>query len=164
MTADQFLNQAKYEAWHMIVKEVTNSILEHQRLKRELEKLKKNAANIDYDLCRGKNKLEKAKTIVKNIDGEVKDLRRLLDASKIWVEASMRIGVQRETVSQKEKDFLLMNSDREGRDLKQVEVDLLESNQKKDGFTGMCMCAYVCLVSCFVLKKSWYFKTKSKSL
>ena len=99
--------------------------------------MEKNATNLDSELRERKNELEKTNTIVRSIEGEVKDLRELLDASKIWTEASMRIALQRETINQKEADFSLMNSDREGRDLKQVEAELLDLNQKKDEYTGL---------------------------
>jgi predicted nucleic acid-binding Zn-ribbon protein len=65
----------------------------------------------------------------------VKDLRELDDARKIWTADAMRIALQRDTVNQKEADFQLMNSDVKGRDLKQVEAELLDMSSKKDEYT-----------------------------
>ena len=120
--------------------------MEHQRLEKELEELERNASDLDSVLRDRKNERDKAKTLVQSIEGEVKDLRELSDASKIWVEASLRIALQRDQVNQKEADFRLMNSDREGRDLKQVEAELLDSNEKKDDYTGT-FCLFVRVLS-----------------
>lgn len=113
-----------------------NDVLEYHRLQNDLEGLEKNASALDSALRNQKNEVEKEKDLTDSIERDVKDLRELSDASKIWVEASLRIALQRDQVHQKEADFQMMNSDREGRDLKQVEAELLESNQKKDDYNG----------------------------
>ena len=113
-----------------------NDVLEYHRLQNDLEGLEKNASALDSALRNQKNEVEKEKELTESIERDVKDLRELSDASKIWVEASLRIALQRDQVHQKEADFQMMNSDREGRDLKQVEAELLESNQKKDDYNG----------------------------
>ena len=113
-----------------------NDVLEYHRLQKDLEGLEKNASALDSALRNQKNEVEKEKELTESIERDVKDLRELSDASKIWVEASLRIALQRDQVHQKEADFQMMNSDREGRDLKQVEAELLESNQKKDDYNG----------------------------
>jgi len=113
-----------------------DDVLEYHRLESDLQDLEKNANTLDSTLRNRKNELEKAKEIIASIKGEVKDFRELSDASKIWVETSSRISIQRDQVNQKEADFRMMNSDVEGRDLKQVEEELLESNRKKDEYQG----------------------------
>ena len=113
-----------------------DDVLEYYRLESDLQDLEKNANTLDSTLRNRKNELEKAKEIIASIKGEVKDFRELSDASKIWVETSSRISIQRDQVNQKEADFRMMNSDVEGRDLKQVEEELLESNRKKDEYQG----------------------------
>lgn len=113
-----------------------NDVLEYHRLQKDLEELEKNASALDSALRNQKNEVEKEKELTESIERDVKDLRELSDASKIWVEASLRIALQRDQVHQKEADFRMMNSDRDGRDLKQVEAELLESNQKKDDYNG----------------------------
>ena len=115
-----------------------NSILEYHRLEKDIEELERNVNALDSTLRDRKNELEQMRTLIENIEGEVKDLRYLFDASKIWMEASFRIALQREQVNLKEADFRMMNSDREGRDLKRVEEDLSESSRKKDELNGTC--------------------------
>ena len=110
--------------------------MEHQRLENDLEELEKSASNLDSILRDRKNEREEAQALVERIEREVKDFREFSNASKIWVEASMRISLQRDQIGQKVADFRMMNSDREGRDLKQVEADLLDSNHKKDDYNG----------------------------
>lgn len=110
--------------------------MEHGRLRKDLEELERSANTLDSTLRNRKNEAAKVKEHIESMENEVKDCRELSDASKIWVEASLRIALQRNQVSQKESDFRMMNSDREGRDLKQVENDLLESNRKKDDYNG----------------------------
>ena len=136
-------NQTKYKEWQDIVKGTVSDILEYQRLETELEELEKNVGDLDSILRDRKNERDKEKTLIQSIEGEVKDLRELSDASKIWAELSGRIALHRDEVNQKELDFRVMNSDREGRDHKQVEAELLDSNQKKDDYTGAFFCLFV---------------------
>ena len=63
-------------------------------------------------------------------------MKDLFDASKSWIDASDRIALHRDQVHQKKADFRMMNSDKEGRDLKQVEEELSDSNRKKDDYNG----------------------------
>jgi len=127
--------KAKYKEWHDIVKRSSRDILEHQRLVKELEELEKNASSLDTCVRERKNELEKIDVVVKRAEVDVKDLRELVDASKIWLDSAMRIALQRDTVHRKEADFRIMNTDGKGRDLKQVEAELLDSSSKKDEYT-----------------------------
>jgi predicted nucleic acid-binding Zn-ribbon protein len=109
--------------------------LEHQRLVQELEDLEKSASSFDIVVRERQTELEKVNTAVQSMETDVKDLRELDDARKIWTADAMRIALQRDTVNQKEADFQLMNSDVKGRDLKQVEAELLDMSSKKDEYT-----------------------------
>ena len=109
--------------------------MDHQRLAQELEDLDKNASGFDVVVRERQTELEKVKTAVSSMETDVKDLRELDDARKIWTADAMRIALQRDTVNQKEADFQLMNSDVKGRDLKQVEAELLDMSSKKDEYT-----------------------------
>ncbi|MGK3744385.1 MAG: putative nucleic acid-binding Zn-ribbon protein [Bacillariaceae sp.] len=109
--------------------------MEHQRLVQELEDLEKSASSFDIVVRERQTELEKVNTAVQSMETDVKDLRELDDARKIWTADAMRIALQRDTVNQKEADFQLMNSDVKGRDLKQVEAELLDMSSKKDEYT-----------------------------
>ena len=98
--------------------------------------LEKSISTLESTLHNRKKEVENESANVQNIERDVQDLRELLDASKIWVESASRISLQREQANRKEADFRMMNSDREGRDLKQVEAELVESNRKKDEYNG----------------------------
>lgn len=110
--------------------------MEYRRLENDLEQLEKNVDTLESTLRNRKKEVENAKMDIEVNERDVKDCRELSDASKIWLEASSRIALQRDQVNQKEADFRMMNSDREGRDLKQVEEELVESNLKKDDYNG----------------------------
>lgn len=119
-----------------MVKDSINDVLEYQRLEKDLEELEKNISGLESTLRIRKKEVENENTDIQIIERDVQDLRELCDASKRWVELSSRIALQRDQVNQKEADFRIMNPDREGRDLKQVEAELLESNRKKDDYNG----------------------------
>lgn len=110
--------------------------MEYQRLGKDLDELDQSVGELDSVLRDRKNERDKTRALVENIEGEVKDLRELTDASKRWVGDSLRIALERDQVNEKESNFRLMNSDREGRDLKQVEAELSGSLQKKDDHAG----------------------------
>lgn len=161
-------NKTKYKDWQQIVKGTVNDILEYHRLENDLVELEKSASTLESTLRNNKNEVEEVKTLIESIEGEVKDFRELSDASKIWIEASLRISLQRGQVNQKEADFRLMNSDREGRDLNQVEADLLESNREKDNYNGTFFSNFVfsikwllknpniqCLFDCIHISMKW---------
>ena len=101
-----------------------------------MEQLEKNIDTLETTLRSRRKEVENEKTEIERNERDVKDCRELSDASKLWLEASSRIALQRDQVHQKEADFRMMNSDREGRDLKQVEAELAESNKKKDDYNG----------------------------
>ena len=118
------------------MKDSINDVLEYQRLEKDLEELEKNISGLESTLRIRKKEVENENADLQNIERDLQDLRELCDASKRWVELSSRIALQRDQVNQKEADFRMMNSDREGRDLKQVEAELLDSNRKKDDYNG----------------------------
>lgn len=101
-----------------------------------MEDLEKNVHDLDSVLSLRKKERDEIKTLVDSFEAEVKELRNLADASKRWVGDSFRISVERDQVKEKEVNFRLMNSDREGRDLKQVEAELSDSIQKQADYTG----------------------------
>ena len=109
--------------------------MENQRLLKELEDLEKDSEGLNDIVRDRKSDLTNKKETLKNMEGEVRDLRDLVDASKIWVDSAMRIALQRDTVNQKESDYQQMNCDDKGRDLKQVEAALLDNSSKKDEYT-----------------------------
>ncbi len=130
------VNQTRYKQWQRIVKGCVNDVSEYHRLQKELGELEKSISTLQSALHNRRKEVENESANVGNIERDVQDLRELLDASKIWVESASRISLQREQANQKEADFRLMNSDRDGRDLKQVEAELVESNRKKDEYNG----------------------------
>lgn len=111
-------------------------VMEYRRLENDLEQLEKNVDTLESTLRNRRKEVENEKVEIERNERDVKDCRELSDASKLWLEASSRIALQRDQVHQKEADFRMMNSDREGRDLKQVEAELAESNKKKDEYNG----------------------------
>jgi len=127
--------RSKYKAWRDFVNGSSRDILENQRLLKELEDLEKDSEGLNDIVRDRKSDLTNKKETLKNMEGEVRDLRDLVDASKIWVDSAMRIALQRDTVNQKESDYQQMNCDDKGRDLKQVEAALLDNSSKKDEYT-----------------------------
>lgn len=124
----------KYKEWCDIVKDVSNDILEHQRLKNEVEEVETRARELDLQLISKREELKEAQASVASIQGETNDARDFYDAAKRWVESSARIAMQREQVNQKEIDFHHVTGVTDGRDLKQVDKDLEDLNKKKDEY------------------------------
>lgn len=126
--------RGKYKEWCAIIKDISNDVLEYLRLKVELEEVERHAKELDLHLVDSKRELVDAQEIVTSIQGETNDAKDFFDASKRWVDTSVRIAMQREQVNQKEYDSRHMTGDRDGRDLKQVDKDLEDLSQKKDEF------------------------------
>ena len=98
---------------------------------------------MDRILIDRKGERDKIKSDIQNVELDLKELRELSDASKRWVGDSSRIAMDRIQVNEKESNFRLMNSDREGRDLKQVEGELSDSLQRKDEYAGTCLVLFL---------------------
>jgi chromosome segregation ATPase len=128
------LAKGKYKEWCDIIKGISNDVLDYQRLKNELEEVEKRAKELDMQLVDKKKDLKDAQDIVNNVQSESGDAKEFFDASKRWVDSSVRIAMQREQVNQKEINFRHETSATDGRDLEQVDKDLEDLNQKKDEY------------------------------
>jgi prefoldin subunit 5 len=126
--------RGKYKEWCDIVKDVTNDILEYQRLKSEVEEVETRARELDLQVVCKREELKEAQASVASIQGETNDVKDFYDATKRWVDTSLRIAMQREQVNQKESDFLHVTGVIDGRDLKEVDSALEDLNKKKDEY------------------------------
>jgi septal ring factor EnvC (AmiA/AmiB activator) len=128
--------RGRYREWCEIVKDVSNDVLEYQRLKTELEEVETRARELDLQLAAKRDELKEARESVASVQGETNDAKDFHDAARRWVDASLRIAMQREQVNQKEADFLHGTgaASADGRDLKQVDQDLEDLNRKKDEY------------------------------
>jgi chromosome segregation ATPase len=127
--------KSKYKQWCDIVKSEMNDVMEYQRLKNEKADLENRIKSLEPSLVEAKDELQKSTRDLESTRGEISDLREMYDSAKRWVEAAQKIAVLRLQVLQKEEDFRMMNSDKEGRTLEQVMNNLRDLEKKKDEYS-----------------------------
>ena len=74
-------------------KDVTNDILEYQRLKSEVEEVETRARDLDLQLVSKREELKEAQASGANFQGETNDAKDFYDATKRWVDTSLRIAM-----------------------------------------------------------------------
>jgi chromosome segregation ATPase len=124
----------KLQRWCEVVKFTRNDALEYERLRGEVDELEKRIRTQEPTLMSREKELESANHTAVILKGEISELREILNSSKQWNDSAMKIAGLREQAVQKEEDFRLLTSDKEGRDLKQVTDDISNLEKKKDEY------------------------------
>jgi chromosome segregation ATPase len=124
----------KLQRWCEVVKSMRSDALEYERLRGEVEELEKRIRTQEPALNSQDKELESANHSAVILKGEISELREMLNSSKQWNDSAVKIAGLREQAIQKEEDFRLLTSDKEGRDLRQVTEDIANLEKKKDEY------------------------------
>lgn len=128
------LAKEKYQGWCEVVKASRDGALEYERLKNDIDGLEKHIRTHEPALKSHNEELESATQAAIILKGDISELREMWDSSKQWSASAAKIAALRDQVVQKEEDFRLLSSDKEGRDLKQVTDDIADLEKKKDEY------------------------------
>lgn len=128
-------SRSKYAKWRKIITENMNDLMDFKRMAAEAEEMKRNLKDYEKVIVEKTKDLDDAKAKSSEIQVETSELRVLQDAAKMWRAATNRLNEKRMQARLKDHDLLVNSSSMSnGRDLKTVEKDLSEKNQKKDEF------------------------------
>jgi chromosome segregation ATPase len=135
LKADEKSQQSKsnYVKWRKTMTSNMNNIMDYKRMAQEVDEMKKRLKELEKFVVEKSEEHNKAKEKHTELQTEVGELRALLDSAKMWQVAANRLDGKRIQAGAKDHDILMGSStESHGRDLKTVERDISEKNQKKD--------------------------------
>lgn len=121
-----------YTAWKMSVNDNLQQVLEYRRMANEVNDLEKNVRELEHAFADSTRELNDAKDHVADLESQVASIRDLRDSARRWAESASRLAGKRMQVFQKETDLHSATADTRGRDLRTVENELNERNEKRE--------------------------------